>query len=208
MTKSITCGKKDVMRKWLLVVCSLVIAGLVIRQKIYWPKVQKPNNEQVRITPEPTINPLDYLTEQEFADWGIKIVLPSNWDKKSENDSVIFTANAQSVRLAGLAQLVISKVSSPPPGQKIATAKEFDIWYKKESSPASEAGEYKSGNLMINGNKAVKIIYLEPENDFYSLTVWWRQDNANYYFTAMGNGKPGAGENEVFDWLAGQIKEI
>lgn len=209
MKKSITCGKKEVMRKMLLVLSSLVIAGLVIKQKIWWPSAEQISSKQIQMTPVPTVvNPFDYFQRMDFTDLGISLVLPKNWNKKTVDSSVIFTPDPQSVPMAKISQLVISKIIKSQPDNKFSTDQEFYNWYQKSIMIASQAGEYKSANLAVYGKKAVKITYLEPENDFYSLTIWWRDQEINYYFTAMGNGEPGEEENEIFDWLAGQIKEI
>lgn len=86
----------------------------------------------------------------------------------------------------------------------------FDEWLVKRVSNGQGERLYKSGNTIVDGNKAVKFVSRALPGDatesFYSIVVWLRKDGANYYFELGGDENKVHQNTTIFDRMIQSVK--
>lgn len=86
----------------------------------------------------------------------------------------------------------------------------FDEWLVKNVSNGQGERLYKSANATIDGNKAVKFVSRSLPGDatepFYSIVVWVRKSDANYYFELGGDENKVLQNATTFDKMLQSVK--
>lgn len=150
-----------------------------------------------------------------FSNWGTfkngyEIKIPENWINTSDlNGHAVIERGKNGVPVGSFTKIVISVSANSQADQQMTNQDDFDKWYSKSNKEVTKEILQKLDNTMIDKEKAVEFVDTSVDvktQNVWSVVVWIRKNDVNYYINVFGNKKITPTDFKAYDYLIKSFK--